>query len=207
MTDKIEEITKKIYNEGVVKAKEDAGVIVSEAKAKAEEILKHAQKQKAEILAKAQGEADEIKKNAETELQLASRQFISTIKQRIIETITAKQTEDQLKKAFEDNEFVRKMMLTIIKNWNQETEIDLRVLLPQQNQKELNVYFDSKALEAMDKSVVVNFDPEIESGFKIGPKDGGYIISFTDEDFMNYFKHYLKERTRKLLFDPLEEPV
>ena len=39
----------------------------------------------------------------------------------------------------------------------------------------------------MDKSVVVNFDPEIESGFKIGPKDGGYIISFTDEDFMNYF--------------------
>ena len=55
--------------------------------------------------------------------ELASRQFISTIKQRIIETITAKQTEDQLKKAFEDNEFVRKMMLTIIKNWNQETEI------------------------------------------------------------------------------------
>ncbi len=207
MTDKIEEITQKIYNEGVVKAKEDARMIISEAKAKAEGIVNEAQKQKAEILAKAQSEANEIKKNSETELHLASRQFISTIKQRIIETITAKQTEDQLNKAFEDDEFVKKMLLTVVQNWNQEEAIDLRILLPEANQKELNVYFDSKALEVMDKSVELRFDPEIESGFKIGPKDGGYIISFTDEDFMNYFKHYLKERTRNLLFDSLEEPA
>lgn len=44
MTDKILEITEKIYNEGVIKAKEDAEQIIAEAKSKAHEIIEAAKK-------------------------------------------------------------------------------------------------------------------------------------------------------------------
>lgn len=204
MTDKIQEITQKIYNEGVVKAKEDARKIISEAKSKAEEIVKEAKKEETEIIRKAHEVADEIKKKTETELQLASSQFISTLKQHTNELIIAKQVENHIHNAYDDTDFIKKIILIVVQNWQQDADNDLRILLPEKYQNEINTFFDSKALDAMNKRVEVCFDPQIESGFKIGPKDGGYNISFSEKDFMNYFKRYLKERTRKLLFDSIE---
>jgi len=205
MTDRIEEITQKIYNEGVVKAKEDARIIISEAKTKAEEILNEAKKQAAEIVKKAQDDSEEIQKKTETELQLSARQFISTIKQQITELITAKQVEDQVRKAYADRDFIKKLILTTLQNWKRDSDEDLRILLPEKYKSEIDTFLDTSALEAMDKSVEVGFDSQIDSGFRIGPANGGYIISFTDKDFINYFKHYTKDRTRKLLFGSTED--
>ena len=42
MTDKILEITEKIYNDGVIKAKEDAEQLIAEAKNKANQIIESA---------------------------------------------------------------------------------------------------------------------------------------------------------------------
>ena len=51
-----------------------------------------------------------------------------------------------------------------------------------------------------NKSVEFSFSQEVKSGFKIGPADGSYLISFTDEDFMNFLKAYLRPKTNQLLF-------
>lgn len=204
MTDKIQEITQKIYNEGVLKAKEDARLIIAEARSKAEEILNEAQRKEEKIIRKANEDADEIKKKTQTELQLSSRQFISTVKQQITELITTKQVEYEVKNAFTDNNFIKKIILIILQNWKQDTDEDLRILLPENYKKEIDVFLDANALESMNKSVEIQYDARIESGFRIGPANGGYIISFTDKDFINYFKRYTKERTRKLLFESTE---
>ena len=58
----------------------------------------------------------------------------------------------------------------------------------------------SVAKEQLDAGLEINFDSKIKSGFKIGPADGSYQISFTDSDFENYFVNYLKDRTKKLIF-------
>jgi V/A-type H+-transporting ATPase subunit E len=207
MVDKIKEITQKIYNEGVIKAKEDADLIISEAKTKAEEIILSAKKTQLELMEDAKKQASEIKQKNEAEMQLAAQQFISQLKQRITTTINAKQVDDLVKKAFDDSDFVKQIILKIITNWstNNSEELNLKLLLPEKSKNEFQDFFDKKAFIALNHEVLIQFDKKMENGFKIGPKDSSYIISFTDKDFENYFKNYLKDKTRKLLFESLEK--
>ncbi len=207
MTDKIQEITQKIYNEGVIKAKQDADQIIAEARKKAEEIIHSAQTMQDEIIAKAQKQADEIKRKTETEMQLAARQFTSSLKQKITKTITLSQVDGPIERTLNDVDFVKKMILIILNNWNPESSEDpnLKLLLPEKEEKEFSAFFDSKINETLNKSIEVRFDEKLKTGFKIGPKDGSYILSFTDKDFENYFKGYFKDRTKRLLFESVKK--
>ncbi len=203
MTDRIDNLTQKIYNEGVVKAKEDADQIIDSAKKEAEGIIKAAKQKEARIIDQAKIDAEEIRKNTDSELKLAARQFLSKLKQQITHTVVKAKTAPVLNEAFNDTDLIKKSILTLIKNWNPQnpTELDLIVLLPEKDKNELLSFFNSKALDIINKGIDVEFDSTLESGFKIGPKDGSYIISFSDTDFENYFKNTLKARTRKLLFE------
>ena len=203
MTNKIVEITEKIYNEGVVKAKIEADKIIAEAKNKADEIIESAKKRELEIIEQAKNQSAEFKKNTDSEIQLAARQFMSKLKQQITNIVTAAQIELPVKDAFKDSEFIKSIILTLIKNWNPQKpeEFKLNILLPEKDKKEFSEFFDTKAITVLNSGIDVKFDGKIEGGFKIGPKDDSFIISFSDIDFENYFKGYLKEKTKKLLFE------
>ena len=203
MTNKIIEITEKIYNEGVVKAKLEADKIIAEAKNKADEIIESAKKQELEILEQAKNQSAEYNKNTNSEIQLAARQFISKLKQQISNLITIAQIESSVKEAFNDSEFIKSLILTLIKNWNPQKPEDfkLNILLPEKDKKEFSEFFDTKTVNILNRGIDINFDDKVNNGFKIGPKDGSFIISFSDSDFENYFKDYIKERTKKLLFE------
>lgn len=203
MTNKILELTEKIYNEGVEKAKKEAELIIANAKKEADNIINAAKNGEKEIAEQAQKQADELKKNTDSEIRLAARQFISNLKQQITGLITTAQVEAPVEDAFKDEKFVKNIILTVIKNWNPQKpeELNISLLLPQKEEKELTDFFNNKAKEFLDSGLEINFDPSIISGFKIGPKDGSYYISFTDKDFENYFKNYLKNRTKKMIFD------
>lgn len=203
MTKKILELTEKIYNEGVEKAKKEADLIIANAKKEAENIINASKNKEKEIAEQAQKQADELKKNADSEIRLAARQFISNLKQQITGLVTTAQVATPVKSAFEDKEFVKNIILTIIKNWNPQKpeELNINLLLPKKEEKEFTDFFNNKAKELLDSGLEVNFEPNIKSGFKIGPKNGSYFISFTDKDFENYFINYLKDRTKKMIFD------
>ena len=203
MTNKILEITEKIYTEGVVKAKLEADKIIAEAKNKADEIIESAKKQEMEILEQAKNQSAEYKKNTDSEIQLAARQFISKLKQQISNLITIAQTESSVEEAFKDSEFIKSIILTLIKNWNPQKpeEFKLNILLPGKDEKEFSEFFDTKTVNILNRGIEIKFDNKTNKGFKIGPKDGSFIISFSDTDFENYFKGYLKDRTKKLLFE------
>jgi V/A-type H+-transporting ATPase subunit E len=40
----------------------------------------------------------------------------------------------------------------------------------------------------------------MNGGFKISPKDGGYMLRFTDEEFTQLIANYLRPATKKILF-------
>ncbi len=134
---------------------------------------------------------------------MAARQLSSNLKQQINGLITTAQVEPPVKGAFKDEKFVQNIILTIIQNWNPQKPEDLNIslLLPQEEEKEFNDFFNNKAKELLNAGLEINFENNIKSGFKIGPKDGSYHISFTDKDFENYFKNYLKDRTREMIFN------
>ena len=203
MTKKILELTQKIYNEGVEKAKKEAELIIENAKKEADSIINAAKNKEKDSIKQAEKQAVEIKKNADSEIRLSARQFISNLKQQITVLITTAQVEVPVKDAFKDEKFVKNIILTVIKNWNPQKpeELNISLLLPQKEEKELTDFFNNKAKELLDSGLEINFEPNIKSGFKIGPKDGSYYISFTDKDFENYFKSYLKDRTKKMIFD------
>ena len=203
MTNKILELTEKIYNEGVIKAKVYADQIIADSKKEAAEIIKSAKKEELVILEETKRKAAELKKNTDSEIQLAARQFMSNFKQQITNVITTSQVEPPVKTAFNDNEFVKNIILLIIKNWNPQKPEDLKlsILLPQKDEKELTDFFESQAIKTLNQGVDIQFDAKTTNGFKIGPKDGSYKISFSDKDFENYFKGYIKDRTKNLLFE------
>jgi len=203
MTNKILELTEKIYNEGVVKAKFYGDQIIADAKEEAGRIIQLAKEQEAEILEEARLKAAELKKNTNSEIQLAARQFMSKLKQQIANVISVAQVEPPVKEAFSDVEFVKKIILILVKNWNPQKpeEIKLNVLLPEKDKKEFLKLVETKAISTLNQEVEFQFDSKTTNGFKIGPRDGSYVLSFSDKDFENYFKEHIKTRTKNLLFN------
>ena len=201
MENKLQELTGKIYEEGIARAKEEADKIIAEAKKEADDLRNKAKKEAQQILEKANKEAGELKKNVESEVKLSARQAISTIKQQVTELITAGVTDKAVKEAFKDKDFIKKIIEATIKNWNPGKEsFDLQLLLPKEDEKKLGAYFTSRQKDLINGTIEVKFDDRMDSGFKIGPKDGRFLISFTDEDFENFFKTYLRPRTTQLLY-------
>ena len=48
--------------------------------------------------------------------------------------------------------------------------------------------------------VKVDYSKKMNGGFKVAPKDGGYVLSFTDEEFTQLIANYLRPATKKILF-------
>ena len=106
-----------------------------------------------------------------------------------------------MKEVFSDVKYLQNVIQTVVKGWVKTGDFDLNVILPTKEQKELETFFKNSLATEMNKGVKVSFDNSLVSGFKIGPKDGSYIISFTEEDFNNFFKAYLRPKTVELLFE------
>ena len=61
--------------------------------------------------------------------------------------------------------------------------------------------FVAKELSSILKSgITASFSKKIGGGFTIGPKDGSYFISFTDETFTDLISEYLRPAAKKILF-------
>ncbi len=202
MQKKLQELTEKLYQEGIDKANEESKKIVKEAKKKADDMISKAKKEADKIIKEAEKKSEEIRNNGLNELQLASKQAVSELKQRIANLIEMKVVESKTKEAFDDKDFTKNLILTVVKKWSSDSEsrVDLKVLLPEKQQKEFEKFFESKAKKLLDKGLEIEFSEKVKSGFRIGPKDGSYLISFTDKDFENFFKIFLRPRLIEMLY-------
>lgn len=207
MANSIRDLTEKIYNEGVAKANNEADLIHAEAKKRAEEIVHSANQEKVEILRKANREAQEISRKTHAEIRLAAQKLMSNLKQNIAEKLISSQLNSMAIQAFDDEKFVEEMMMNVVQNWiknnNEETEMNL--LIPPKDEAKIAEFFNSKLAAQLKQGVKISPDPTVKNGFKIGPKNGNYVISFTENDFENYFRNYLKEKTWELIFGPQQE--
>jgi V/A-type H+/Na+-transporting ATPase subunit E len=201
MEKKLQELTEKIYAEGVGKANDEAAKIISSAKSEAEQLLKKATQDAETIRLKAQKEAEDYKNSTMSELQMAARQALSSLKQQVGTLITVKSTES-VKESFAEKSFVQNLIAKALGNWSLEKSenFDLAVILPKSDEEAMQTFFKNSQLDLLNKGLVLNFSDKIKAGFKIGPKDGSYLISFTDEDFVSFFRSYLRGKTAELLF-------
>ena len=106
--DRIQELTSKIYKEGVEKGKEEAEQIIAEARRKEKQILEEAEAKANEIVTAAEKEQAEHKKKTEAELKLYATQAIEALKSEITNLTTDKLAEMNVKAAMEDKDFMQK---------------------------------------------------------------------------------------------------
>ena len=202
MENKLEQLTRKLYDEGLEKGRAEADRLVSEAKAEASRIVAEAQAKAEGIVKQAQERADDTAKNAMTEIALAGRQAVAKIKNEIAEAVVAKSTAAGVKAANLDGSFVKEMLLAVAKNWNGAagSKVELKALLPEAARTQLDTAMKAAATELLSAGVEVGYSKEVRSGFKVAQKEGGYYISFSDDDFNALLGSYLRDKVRDLLF-------
>ena len=201
MENKLKELTDKLYGEGLEKGRAEAERLVADAQAKAQKIVADAQAQAAQIIKQAEEKAADTAKNSMTEIALAGKQAVATIKGEIADLIIAKSTDAALKGATLDADFIKSMLLEVAKNWNGNAEkTELKALLPAACEKGFAAKFGASAGELLAAGIEVGYSKDVRTGYKIGAKNGGYYISFTDESFAALLQQYLREKVSHLLF-------
>ena len=91
MENKLDVLTKKLYEEGVDKANQEAEKIIAQAKEKAAKLIAEAEEQAKGIKAGAATEVENMKKKAESEMTLSARQAITALKQSITSLISGEE--------------------------------------------------------------------------------------------------------------------
>jgi V/A-type H+-transporting ATPase subunit E len=97
-------------------------------------------------------------------------------------------------------EFVKEVIMAVAKGFNTEEPVDLEVVLPEALMKDLEPFVTKEIANVLKGQVEASFTKKIAGGFTIGPKDGGYFISFTEETFNALISEYLRPATKKILF-------
>lgn len=201
MKNKLQELTKKLYDEGLEKGRAEADRLVGEAKNEAAKIVAEARAQAEEIVKKARDKAEDVEKNTMTEIALAGKQAAAKIKSEIASMIVAKATAAGVKEAALDPAFIKEMLLAVARNWNgaDAGKVELKALLPEAERTKLDAAFGKSAQELLAAGIEVGYSNEVKSGFKVGAKDGGYYISFSDADFDALLGEYLREKVSDML--------
>lgn len=202
MENKLQQLTQKLYDEGLEKGRAEADRLVAEAKAQAAKIVADADAKAAKIAAAAEAKAEDVAKNTLTEIALAGKQAVARIKSEIAGLIVAKATGKGVGEAAVDPAFIKEMLLAVAKNWNgaDAGKVELQALLPEAERAKLDAAFEKSAQELLAAGVEVGYSKEVKSGFKVGAKDGGYYISFADADIEALLSEYLREKVAEMLF-------
>ena len=200
MQNKLQELTDKLYKEGLSKGKQEGEELLAKAKVQADEIVAKAKAEAEAILAAANKEAEDLKTKVQGDLKMAASQSIAATKQDIETLVVAKMTETEVKKALTSAEFVKEVILAVAKGFNTEEPTDLELVLPESLKAELEPFVKNEMTKVLNAGVQASFTKKVAGGFTIGPKDGGYFISFTEETFNALISEYLRPATKKILF-------
>ena len=199
MQNKLQELTDKLYNEGLSKGKQEGEELLAKAKVQADEIIAKAKAEAEAIVAAAHKDAADLKTKVEGDLKMAASQSIAATKKDIETLVVAKLTEGEVKNALTSADFVKEAILAVAKGFSTEAT-DLEIVLPEALRKELDGSLAAEIAKVLNVGVEASFSKKIAGGFTIGPKNGGYFISFTDETFNALISEYLRPATKKILF-------
>ncbi|MBR1699092.1 MAG: hypothetical protein IJ714_04830 [Bacteroidales bacterium] len=198
--DKLQELTQKLYNEGLSKGKEEGEAILAQAKEEANSIVKKAKEEAALIMEKARKEADDYRVKMEGDVKMASTQALQATRAGIENLIIAKAVDTPVKNALSETAFLKEIISAVATRFSAQESTDIALLLPENLQKELEPFVQGELAKTLGKGVEASFSKKVEGGFKIGPGDGSYFIDLTDESFRELIGDYLRPATKKILF-------
>ena len=198
--DKLQELTQKLYDEGLAKGKQDGEALLRKAEAEAERIVLKAQEEAEAILAKARKDAEDYKVKVEGDVKMAAQQSVQATRTDIENLVVSKVVDDTVEKALSNEDYLKGIITAVAQKFSADEPADLNLVLPEALKAKLEPFVNGELGKLLGKGVEATFSKKVAGGFKIGPKDGGYFVSLTDETFKDLIGSYLRPATKKLLF-------
>ena len=200
MSNKLQELTDRLYNEGLSKGKEEGEQLLAKARAEADSILEDARKQAADIVSTAEKQAADLKDKTASDLRMASAQCLQATKKDIEGLLVGAVSAAPVGKALSDPDFLKKIISAVAERFSASESADLALVLPASMQAELEPWLTGELQKALGGELKADFSKKVAGGFSIGPKDGSWFVSLTDETFRELIAEYIRPVTRKLLF-------
>ena len=195
MENKIQELTEKIYAEGVEKGKAEADRLVAEAQEQASEIIKKAKADAAAIVADAQKKAAELDANSRAEIKLYGAQAVGALKSEAATIVTDSIVKAAVKEALA-GDTVKALLVKLAERWSANEQ----VVISTKEGEELRAYFAKNAKALLDKGVEIKEVNGLKTSFSIAPADGSYKVNVGEGEFEAFFKAFLRPQMVELLF-------
>jgi V/A-type H+-transporting ATPase subunit E len=202
MQDKLQELTDRLYNEGLSKGRQDGEELLQKAHAEADAIIANAKAEAAGIIAQANKEAEELKTKVAADVKMAATQSIAVTKQEIEKMVVTNAAEQGVKANLGSADFVKGLITSVVKAFNPDNAapVALDLILPEAMKAEVEPFVKNEIANQFKGEVSVDYSKKMNGGFKVAPRDGGYMLQFTDEEFTQLIANYLRPATKKILF-------
>jgi V/A-type H+-transporting ATPase subunit E len=196
MESKIQELTEKLYLEGVEKGELEAQKLIEEAQNRSNNIIGKAQEEAKDIVYQATKQVEELKKNTESELKLYAVQTVEALRSEVANLLTNKLAQENVENAFAQPDFMPKLILQLVSEWNKKEQLSISL----EDSNRVTAYFVAHAKEMLNDGLKIKEVNGKKHSFTIAPADGSYKITFGEEEFISYFKDFLRPHLVDLLF-------
>ena len=186
MAEELKHLIEQIQKEGVEKANEQAGTIVSQAKEKAAKLVEEAEAKAQSILKKADEESKAFAERSTKTLEQAARDLLITVGQgceKVAVSTLGREVEETL-----STDFLQKLIISVIEqgktsglhlNVNEKDQADLAAFCAEQSRKS-------------GASIDLGTDIEVLSGFKVEFKDKNVYLDYTSEAIAEALSSFLR---------------
>ena len=202
MQDKLQELTDRLYNEGLSKGKQEGEELLRKAHEEADAIVAEAKAEAERIIAQANKEAEELKTKVTADVKMAATQSIAVTKQEIEQMVVTQAAQQGVKANMGNTDFVKELIMSVIRAFNPQnaSPVGLDLILPEAMKAQVEPFVQNEISQQFKGEVKVDYSKKMNGGFKVSPRDGGYMLQFTDEEFTQLIANYLRPATKKILF-------
>lgn len=199
--DKIQKICDFIRNETLDPAREQAKEIVENAHIQADEIIKKAHKEKERLINVAKKEIQREKKVFDSSLNLAVRQALEELKQKIEKELFNKNLKNEIIKTTKDPKIIADLINTLIKIIEKNgIDVDISAYIPKDvDIKAINSHLLKEVVDKLkEKELVIG---DFEGGIKLKLHDMQITIDISDKALKRLVSDYIRSDFRNLIFN------
>lgn len=197
MEKQIQELTDRLYKEGVEKGNAQAETIIAEAKQTAAKIIAQAQADAEAAKEAARKANEELHRNTINELKLYAGQTVEAVKTAVTDSITDTLATTAIDAIWQDPKFLKEMILKLVTTWSK----DEPLVIGTEEAAALKNYFAKTAKDLLDSGrVTIEEVNGHKHTFTIAPADGAYKIVLGKEEFEDLLKDFLRPALIDLLY-------
>ncbi len=199
MEPQLQSLINKIKEEGIEEASRQSREIINNAENRASKILKDAKDEAGEITEKARESAARTDERGRKALEQAGRDLVLSLRRDITDlfnNLLQKETGKAL-----NTETLAPVLEKMLARWewdNAENQ-GIEILLNEEDRNKLQDLLLAKLQHKIRKGVTLKPVKNIESGFRIGEKEGSFHYDFTDQGIAEMLAQYLNPFLAEIL--------